>query len=367
MFLRSNQQPYTIQRYPKSETGSLQAWNAADEHILQYLNEEQIPCSGTVIYNDRFGFLTCALQEFAPIVVIDSKSQEKAIYKNAQTNQLDSANIQLAYPLDNFSKPIHLGIVKIPKSLDLFLLYLQQLTPHLSEDSKLVCAFMTKHFNTQLLDIANLFFEEVHQSKAWKKSRLLLLGKPKKTAPISILNEITLNDKESFKQYFGVFSAKHIDYATQFLMEHLSVPAEAEEVLDLASGNGVLAAAVRKTHQNCNLHLLDDFYLAVESSKLNLKDDKCFFHFNDSLEDFKSGFFDCVVSNPPFHFEYEVSIETALNLFLEVYRCLKPNGNFLLVANKHLNYKTHLQRLFEKVEIIAENEKFIIYNCQKNN
>ena len=30
---------YTIERYPRTQSKSLRAWNAADEHILNYLEE----------------------------------------------------------------------------------------------------------------------------------------------------------------------------------------------------------------------------------------------------------------------------------------------------------------------------------------
>lgn len=365
MVLEQPLSPYKIERYPQSNSTSLQSWNAADEYLLLHLYQEQIPFSSAVIYNDRFGFLTCALQNFKPITIIDSKSQEKSIYKNIENNQLNLSSFVFLSPLDKFPQPISLVLIKIPKSVDLFQLYLQQILPYLKEESRVICGFMTKYFNPQIISIANLFFENVEQSKAWKKSRLLLLSKPKKNTPQNILNKIQLNENKIINQYFGVFSAKHIDYASQFLIEHLTVPPKAQEVLDLASGNGILAYAIRQQNVDCRLHLIDDFYLAVASSKLNLSGDNIFFHFNNSLEEFPANFFDFVISNPPFHFEHEVSIETTLNLFKEVYYCLKTNGNFLLVANKHLNYKTHLQPLFQKVENIAENEKFIIYNCIK--
>ena len=73
--------------------------------------------------------------------------------------------------------------------------------------------------------------------------------------------------------------------------------------------------------------------------------------------------FDLIISNPPFHFEHETNIEVALNLFKEVKRCLKKGGSFQLVTSNHLNSKTHLNKLFHKVNIIAQNEKFVVYHC----
>jgi 16S rRNA G1207 methylase RsmC len=54
-----------------------------------------------------------------------------------------------------------------------------------------------------------------------------------------------------------------------------------------------------------------------------------------------------------------------LGLFKEVKRCLKTGGRFQLVASQHLNFKTHLVKLFKEVNITAENDKFVIYECIK--
>ena len=75
-------------------------------------------------------------------------------------------------------------------------------------------------------------------------------------------------------------------------------------------------------------------------------------------------FFDFVVCNPPFHFEHENNIEVAIDLFVQVRRCLRRDGSFQAVANRHLNYQTHLKRLFGNVRIIGRNRKFEIISCE---
>ena len=62
----------------------------------------------------------------------------------------------------------------------------------------------------------------------------------------SILFENKKEKTHTYQQYFGVFSAKHIDYATQFLLEHLKVLPDEHSILDLASGNGVISTEIRK-------------------------------------------------------------------------------------------------------------------------
>ncbi len=343
----------------------MQAWNAADEYLLQYFESLEIFEPNISIYNDRFGFLTCHLHEFSPNVVINFASQKKSIIQNLKLNQLSKDKINFIEPLSDLEKNINIAVLKIPKSMDLFRLQLMNIAKSLDKDGVVLCGFMTRHFTPQMLSIANDFFESVEQSKAWKKSRILTLKKSKPIKDENIINSISFED-QTFKQYFGVFSAKNIDVASQFFVKHWKVKDDAEKVLDLASGNGFLAKMIRLKNPESKIHLLDDDWLAVESSKLNFANDNenTFFHYNDSLEVFEDDFFDLIVCNPPFHFEFETNIEVAIELFKQVKRILKKDGSFQLVANRHLNYKTHLIKLFDKVEKIKADRKFEIYVCK---
>jgi len=352
---------YNFDRYPATSNRSLLPWSAQDEHLLNYIEQEEIKPKSTVIYNDRFGALACLLQRHQPFSIINYKSQEKAHLLNFEKNNLEVKPENWLNPLSEIPSTIERGVIKIPKSLDLFQLQLFHLSKSLSEEGVVFCSFMTKYFSSQILKIANQFFEVLEQSKAWKKSRVLILQKKKPFQEISFLNKISFQN-QTYQQYFGVFSAKNIDMATQFFIEILKPQKDNLRVLDLASGNGVLANSIQLQNSTNELHLMDDNWLAVESSKLNMKDNS-FFHYSDSMEIFEDNFFDLVVSNPPFHFENETNIEVSIKLFQEVGRCLKENGKFQLVASQHLNFNTHLIKIFGDVYVIAEDEKFEIYEC----
>ncbi|MCH2021161.1 MAG: methyltransferase [Saprospiraceae bacterium] len=356
---------YTFNRYPSSKNKSLKPWSAADEHTLEYLKCNNLVDNNIIIYNDRFAFLTCLLNQYNPITVISYKSQEKASLNNLLANKLSILDTQLINPLSTIEKPLDICIIKIPKSLELFRLFLYQISQKTHKNTIVICSFMTRHFSSQLISIASEFYNINEQSTAWKKSRLLILKKPKVVNKISITNIINVKEGKDLKQFFGVFSAKHIDYGSQFFIQHLVQPQDDLRILDLGAGNGILAREIRNKNRNCELHLIDDFYLAVESSKLNLSEEKTFFHYDDNLSKFQNNYFNYIISNPPFHFEYEINSEISINLFKEVHRCLINNGHFQLVANKHLNYKTHLNKIFSTVKTIAQNDKFIIYDCIK--
>ena len=353
-----------IRRYPKSENKSLRSFSAADELIEEYIETENIALRAPVLLNDRFGYLACNFHKFSPISIVNYKSQEKALRQNMLDNNIAIIEQNIIFPLDKINHEVEIAIVKAPKSLDLFRLQLQKLSKCLGENSQVICGFMTRHFSKQMLEIASDYFEEVEQTKAKKKARLIILSIKKKTQSNSLFNEITFGDK-TIKQYFGVFSANKIDQATEFFLDNLNVDSSAGVILDLASGNGIIAHAIRQQYASAEIHLVDDSYLAVESSKLNMKDENTHHHFSDSLENFTPEFFDLIVSNPPYHFEYETNIEVALDLFKQVHKKLKTGGHFQMVSAVSLNFKTHLSKLFSKVEILGDNDKFVVYDCVK--
>ena len=136
-----------------------------------------------------------------------------------------------------------------------------------------------------------------------------------------------------------------------------------ETVLDLACGNGILAKEVAKEFPAAEYHLIDDSMLAIESAKLNVKGDNYHFYHNNNLEDLGSNTMDYIVCNPPFHVEYEIDISLPLRLFRAAEKKLKPEGKFQVVANTHLNYKPHLEKIFKMVKVVHDNDKFIVYSC----
>jgi len=334
--------------------------------MIDYLQPLLIEKRSICIYHDRFGYLSTHLQTHQPYTIITFKSQESAILENFNNNKLENSALFFKNPIERIDTQIDIGIIKIPKSIDLFELYLNQLISSLMEDSIVIAGFMTRYFSRQALEIAQKYFEEVEQTKAQKKARLMILKSPKKVKQQELVHEILLENNQTLKQYYGVFSASKIDIATQFLMQHLNIDSSQKRILDLGCGNGVLAHRACQLNPSSEIYLTDDNLLAIESAKLNLGSSAKFhYYFTNHLKDFDDQFFDLIISNPPFHFEYENNIEITLSLFKEVERVLKPSAEFVLVANKHLNYKTHLERIFSKVDIISENNRFIIYQVFK--
>ena len=349
-----------INRVPESTNKSLRAWSAADELLVSFL-EEKNPESVT-IYNDSFGFLAAHSAPRTIYIASDLKSQEKSTIENFETNKLDSSCLHPISLVKKATKKSKMGLMKIPKSLELFEMFLSHAAQNTFKTGYVACGFMTRNFTKQMLEIAGEYFEIVEQSLSKKKARLLILSKPKNVEKKVFLNTIPQENGE-IKQYFGVFSAKRIDFATQFLIENLEPPEIVESVLDLACGNGILAKEVAKEFPEAKYHLIDDSQLAIDSAKLNVVGDNFHFYHNNNLEDLNSGTMDYIVCNPPFHVEYEIDISLPLRLFRAAQKKLTREGKFQLVANTHLNYKPHLEKIFKMVKVDFDNDKFIVYSC----
>ena len=351
---------YFFDRYPKTSNRSLLPFSNAELLVLNYIEERQ--ATNYHVFNDRFGVWSSVLNHEETISVIDYASQAEAIMQNVRKNDLPEKRVAFKTSLDGLAT-VDVALIKVPKSLELFQLYLQEIHGASQEHTEVICGFMTKYFNPSLLKIASKYFEEVSQSLAWKKARLLILKGPKKGVTYNELINTIPWKNQRLKQFYGVFSSGKIDIGTQFLLEDLSIDQDETEVLDLASGNGIIALEASRLNPRANLTLIDDSILAIESSKLNIK--KAQFVCSDHLSQLPKNHFDLVLSNPPFHFEYENNIEVSLSLFRQVCECLKPNGRFVLVANKHLNYTTHLMKLFSRVSRLKSNDKFEVLECVK--
>jgi len=359
-----------VSRFPKSNNISLKAWSAADEFLVQDFSQKLSEEDKVAIYNDRFGYLACNLHNNNPISVISDKSSELAIIHNFEKNDLEVNQSLFQNPLHKLSENINKAIIKVPKSIELYRLYIEHICENSTDDIEITAAFMTKYFSKQLVEIAQEYFEEVSQSKAQKKSRLIFMSGKKEFKKSNLINNVILDRNTKLQQYYGVFSASKIDVATRFLLDTLEVYPHEKQILDLASGNGVIAYYInnifkKKEWPDLELHLVDDSFLALESSKLNLEGDNIHFHYDANMESIADNSLDLIISNPPFHFEYEINNEVAISLFSKVYAALEEGGRFLVVYNRHLNYNTWLKNIFPQTRIVKENHRFVVLECSK--
>ena len=358
-----NQKKWNLERYPKTKNKSLRAWSAVDEFILSEIKKFEWESKQVSIYHDSHGALTCALNKCQPLSIIHLNSQLKATKKNFELNKIPFENLRWDNPL-KMNNPIDIGLLKIPKSIALFDFYLKSIHHYSKNDATILCGFMTRNFTPNMVSLAEYYFDNVSQTKAKKKARLLILKQPKKDINNQLgFHEIKNDLGLTIKQYPGVFSDKKIDYGTRLLLESIPKINDHDTILDLACGNGIIAAYIRAQNTKCNIHLVDDSFLAISSAKLNLSKENTYFHWKNDLNIKTDKKFNLITCNPPFHFEFENTIEIALNLFRNAKKHLTNNGTLLIVANRHLNYTTHLVKLFDSVKTIKSNDKYEVISC----
>ena len=157
----------------------------------------------------------------------------------------------------------------------------------------------------------------------------------------------------------GVFAHGHLDTGTAFLLDHLPAFSDGDQILDFGCGGGALGLAVAAQHSGVHLTMLDTSALAIESShrsaQLN-KLDVTLLHSDGFSEVTRK--YDWILSNPPFHRGVETDYETSRKFCNEARRHLNPNGNIMLVANRHLPYANWLETTFDKVSVVAANRMF---------
>ncbi|PPK86198.1 16S rRNA (guanine1207-N2)-methyltransferase [Neolewinella xylanilytica] len=349
-----------IQRYPPTTDRSLTVFNAADRLLIDWAAALPDRPETMAVFHDRFGAVALSLPGSVHFVST-YHSQETALRLNAGNRSLPLANL-----LEEFTEPIEAAVLRVPKSLDLFELYLTRIAAAATPTTRVAGGFMTRHFTPRMLEVAGRYAGVVKQSRAEKKARLLLLEDFKVGAGAQVpMNAVEYAGKR-YRQLPGVFSAGHIDYATDFLLQHWPDIPEPATITDLACGNGIIGDQLLQRYPDSRLVATDDSILSVASARTNLPSDRSTVFYAHTLKDLPDGSQDLVVTNPPFHFGHENNIDVSLALFREAREKLRSDGILVVVANRHLHYATHLRKWYAQVESAEENDKYVVYCCRKS-
>ncbi len=163
----------------------------------------------------------------------------------------------------------------------------------------------------------------------------------------------------------GVFSHGELDSATELLLQNASLN-NTEQVLDFACGAGVIGVWLAKYHQAQNVVMSDinalALYCANETATLNHVNAKVVA--SDGLDQI-DGYFDAVVTNPPFHTGVKTDYAISEQFIQRLPGILKPNGELLLVANRFLPYPEQIARAIKQPKTLAQTNKFNLYYCQR--
>ncbi|MGL4207708.1 MAG: 23S rRNA (guanine(1835)-N(2))-methyltransferase RlmG [Aeromonadaceae bacterium] len=364
-----------LERYPPTTDASLQAWEAADEYLLQKLAELEaeapIQSGPLLILNDNFGALACALHGRHPHLVSDSFLSEEAVRRNLARNGLAPLPQQdVLAPLP--ANPA-LVLIKVPKTLALLEQQLLLLREVVTEQTLILAGAKSRDIHSSTLQLFERIIGPTRTTLAWKKARLIQC---QITKPGNVTNPYPTcwqleESGELICNHANLFSRGSLDIGARFFMQHL--PANMSGTLaDLGCGNGVIGLTALAKNPDARLLFVDESHMAIASSRENVSHNRpqdlsrCDFMLGNSLTQQPADSLQAVLCNPPFHQQQTITDDLAWQMFCDAKRCLVSGGELWIVGNRHLGYHAKLPRLFERVETIASNQKFVILRAIKS-
>lgn len=378
-----------LERYPaKHQHVSLQAWDSADEYIIEHIENcdilaslDGVDCkSDTPIFilNDEFGALTCWLQAYSPVFISDSWISHKSLTTNMLINGYEPENVVFAdalLDLATFAKaPPALVIIKIPRTLALLEYQLINLSKVLSPDTKVIAAGKVKAVQNSVLRLFEKYIGKTTTSLAKKKARLIFSRFEKKPSNDSPYPTTVTDPLISFElhNHANVFCREHLDIGARILLKNLP-DATDQKVIDLGCGNGVLGVSILSKNPSAHVTFVDESFMAVESARLNViahlgSDERASFVVSNCLEEVlkdAESSYDLVLCNPPFHQQNAITDHVAYQMFKDSKSGLKHGGELRIVGNRHLDYPQKLKKLFGGYQVIDSNKKFSILSTYK--
>jgi 16S rRNA G1207 methylase RsmC len=363
-----------LKRYPHRQNEVLQAWDAADELIIEHLNaswgEQLRPQSRILILGDGFGALGCTLTQDSELnLSVTSYTDSFVAAEAARRNS--HGNIQAVSSLSEIEGLYDIVLLKIPKSIAFLEDLLATVSRHLKPGGTLVCGVMVKYQTPAVFERIAHFIGPTRTSLAQKKARLIFSELTKPAAASPFPTQVPIEGFEhAFTHHSNLFSREKLDIGTRLFLDHLP-SGHFETILDLGCANGVLGIAAKKKFPGAKILFSDDSRMALLSAQESFR--RYFPHATQEAEFIWTNCFenqppesvDLILCNPPFHQGTTVGDFIARQMFRDAYKALKKGGRLRVIGNGHLHYPKTLERIFGASQVIARSPKFTVVEAQK--
>ncbi|HEB7341482.1 TPA: 23S rRNA (guanine(1835)-N(2))-methyltransferase RlmG [Salmonella enterica subsp. enterica serovar Typhimurium] len=362
----------TLKRFPQTDdVNPLLAWEAADEYLLQQLDETEIR-GPVLILNDTFGALSCALAEHSPYSIGDSYLSELGTRENLRHNGIAESSVTFLDSTADYPQAPGVVLIKVPKTLALLEQQLRALRKVVTAQTRIIAGAKARDIHTSTLELFEKVPGPTTTTLAWKKARLIncTFSHPQLADAPQTLSWKLEDTGWTIHNHANVFSRTGLDIGARFFMQHLPENLDGE-IVDLGCGNGVIGLSLLAKNPQANVVFVDESPMAVDSSRLNVETnlpeafERCEFMINNALSGVEPFRFNAVFCNPPFHQKHALTDNIAWEMFHHARRCLKINGELYIVANRHLDYFHKLKKIFGNCATIATNNKFVILKAVK--
>ncbi|EAA4217673.1 23S rRNA (guanine(1835)-N(2))-methyltransferase RlmG [Salmonella enterica subsp. enterica serovar Mississippi] len=362
----------TLKRFPQTDdVNPLLAWEAADEYLLQQLDETEIR-GPVLILNDTFGALSCALAEHSPYSIGDSYLSELGTRENLRHNGIAESSVTFLDSTADYPQAPGVVLIKVPKTLALLEQQLRALCKVVTAQTRIIAGAKARDIHTSTLELFEKVLGPTTTTLAWKKARLIncTFSHPQLADAPQTLSWKLEDTGWTIHNHANVFSRTGLDIGARFFMQHLPENLDGE-IVDLGCGNGVIGLSLLAKNPQAKVVFVDESPMAVDSSRLNVETnlpeafERCEFMINNALSGVEPFRFNAVFCNPPFHQKHALTDNIAWEMFHHARRCLKINGELYIVANRHLDYFHKLKKIFGNCATIATNNKFVILKAVK--
>jgi 16S rRNA G1207 methylase RsmC len=365
-----------LDRYPVGQVNrALVAWDAADEYIINYVNEHDLANKNQqiLIFNDNFGAIAANFSQANVTTVSDSWISQKGLQHNFEQNGLSLENITQLNSLDELPDDISVVLYKIPKSKSLMAEQLLAIKAKYNQTLIFIAADKAKDIHSSTLKAFEKYLGSTKTSLAVKKARLVfstLDNKQVFTSPFPTVWPLE-NTSFSIANHSGVYAREKLDIGARHFIKNLPEVKSGAQVIDLGCGNGVIGLTILAQQPEAIVTFVDESYMAIASAKKNITDNlpdqlsQCEFTVNDCLADIEPNSADLILCNPPFHQQNATTDHIAWQMFRDSHRVLKKGGELRIIGNRQLGYHIKLKRLFGNEKLIASNDKFVTLSAIK--
>ncbi|PSL91993.1 methyltransferase [Pseudomonas sp. R9.37] len=360
-------------RQPEQHNDPLQAFDAADEYLLNYLAEQSLNSATRVlVLNDSFGALAASLEGQVQVTSSgDSFLAALGLEKNLVRNAKAFDAVAFVPASHVATGPFDRVLIRVPKTLALLEEQLIRLQGQLAPGAEVIAGAMIKHLPRAAGELLERYIGPMHASLAVKKARLLIATVDARPTAVSPYPTRYTLDAPAIEllNHANVFCREGLDIGTRAFLPHLPNDLGSARVADLGCGNGVLAIASALQNPDAQYTLVDESYMAVQSAAENwqaaLGAREVTLRADDGLAGQAPQSLDVVLCNPPFHQQQVVGDFLAWRMFQQARDALVVGGALYIVGNRHLGYHSKLAKLFRGVEQVAATPKFVILKARK--
>lgn len=360
-----------LRRYPDVEAVNLYAVDAADRLLLDEA-AEFLAAAGddrVAVLDDGYGALTLgaiAAHDLHGVRVHqDLLTGELALAGNARLVGL--ADRYRSHELgERLLADVRVVLWRLPRALSGLAETADAIARFAAPDVRVYAGGRDKYLTPAMNDVLAESFGSVQASRGRQKSRVLLATEPKALGEprFPVRNRLDEHDLEVVA-HGAAFSGPRLDIGTRFLLDHLRrMKPDAREAVDLGCGTGILAVALAKARPGIRVTATDQSAAAIASTRAtaaaNDVADRVRVLRDDAMSGLPDNSADLVLCNPPFHVGAAVHTGSAIKMFQQAGRVLRPGGELWTVYNTHLNYRGVMERMVGKTDVIGRNRKFTV-------